>query len=71
MPPEAPPVESRIHEVCGQRVTPSSDLAEPYGVLPSVLVQAVKRDAERLPSGFMFRLSRGSTLLRGVARLSP
>jgi hypothetical protein len=52
-------VESRIHELRGQRVMLSTDLAELYGVPPSALVQAVKRNAERFPPDFMFQLTRG------------
>jgi len=51
-------VESRIHELRGQRVMLSSDLAELYGVPPSALVQAVKRNAGRFPSDFMFQVTR-------------
>jgi len=51
-------VESRIHELRGQRVMLSFDLAELYGVSPSALVQAVKRNAERFPSDFMFQVTR-------------
>ena len=58
MPPRALSLESRIHEVRGRRVMLSSDLAELYGVSPGALVQAVKRNAERFPSDFMFQLKR-------------
>ena len=36
----------------------SPHLAELYGVEPKVLLQAVKRNAERFPSDFMFQLTR-------------
>ena len=42
--------------VRGQRVMLSTDLARLYGVAPKVLVQAVKRNAGRFPSDFMFQL---------------
>ena len=44
--------------VRGQRVMLSTDLARLYGVAPKVLVQAVKRNAGRFPSDFMFLLQR-------------
>jgi hypothetical protein len=47
MPAKALSVQSRIHELRGQRVMLSSDLAELYGVPPSALVQAVKRNVGR------------------------
>ena len=40
------------------RVILSSDLAHIYGVEPRVLNQAVKRNAERFPPDFAFRLNR-------------
>ena len=40
-----------------QRVLISSDLANLYGVLPKVLIQAVKRNASRFPEDFMFQLT--------------
>ncbi len=47
-----------IVTVRGLRVILSSDLARIYGVEPKVLNQAVKRNAERFPPDFAFRLSR-------------
>jgi len=47
-----------IVTVRGFRVILSSDLAHIYGVEPRVLNQAVKRNAERFPPDFAFRLSR-------------
>ena len=41
----------------GERVLLSFDLAELYGVLPKVLVQAVQRNRTRFPSDFMFQIS--------------
>jgi hypothetical protein len=52
-------VESRIHELRGQRVMLSADLAELYGVPARALMQAVKRNRARFPSDFMFQLSSG------------
>ncbi len=50
-------VETKILMLRGQKVLLSTDLAELYGVLPKALVQAVKRNAERFPSDFMFQLT--------------
>ena len=50
-------VETKILILRGQKVLLSTHLAELYGVLPKVLVQAVKRNAERFPSDFMFQLN--------------
>jgi len=41
----------------GQKVMLDSDLAELYGVATKVLIQAVKRNADRFPEDFMFQLS--------------
>jgi phage regulator Rha-like protein len=51
-------IESRILLVRGHKVMLDSDLAELYGVQTKVLVQAVKRNVERFPADFMFRLSK-------------
>lgn len=50
-------VERRIFLLRGHKVMLSTDLAELYGVEPRTLVQAVKRNLERFPQDFMFRLS--------------
>ena len=52
----------RILLMRDQRVMLSSDLAALYEVEPRVLMQAVKRNAERFPDDFMFQLSRGEWL---------
>jgi ORF6N domain len=49
-------IESRILIVRGLRVMIDADLAELYGVPTKVLNQAVKRNAPRFPSDFMFQL---------------
>ncbi|HKV71864.1 MAG TPA: ORF6N domain-containing protein, partial [Gemmatimonadales bacterium] len=41
----------------GERVMLSGDLASLYGVVPKVLVQAIKRNRSRFPADFMFQLS--------------
>ena len=50
-------IEPLILTLRGQRVILDSDLAEIYGVQTKVLNQAVKRNSERFPDDFMFRLS--------------
>lgn len=49
-------VEQRILAIRGQRVLLDSDLAALYGVEVRTLVQAVKRNADRFPADFLFRL---------------
>jgi phage regulator Rha-like protein len=73
----APPdgaITGRIHAVRGQKVMLDRDLAELYGVETKQLNQAVRRNMERFPEDFMFRLtleeaeasrSRSVTLKRG------
>lgn len=51
------PVEQLILVVRGQRVILASDLAHIYGVAPKALNQAVRRNLERFPSDFAFRLT--------------
>lgn len=52
-----PLIGSRILTLREQRVMLDADLAELYGVLTKVLVQAVKRNLGRFPVDFMFQLS--------------
>jgi hypothetical protein len=52
-----PPVERQIHLIRGQKVMLDSDLAALYEVPTRVLNQAVRRNLERFPPDFMFRLS--------------
>lgn len=49
----------RILTIRGQRVMVDADLAGLYGVTTRALNQAVKRNAQRFPDDFMFRLTRG------------
>lgn len=51
-------VERKILLIRGHRVMLDSDLAELYGVETKVLNQAVRRNLERFPEGFMFHLTR-------------
>ncbi len=50
-------IQRKIYEIRGQRVMLDRDLAELYQVETRVLNQAVKRNIERFPEDFMFRLS--------------
>jgi len=52
-------IERRIHIIRGAKVLLDFDLAELYGVETRALVQAVKRNLERFPEDFMFKLSSG------------
>jgi hypothetical protein len=47
-----------IHEVRGERVILDSDLAQIYGVSTTRLNEQVKRNADRFPTDFAFRLTR-------------
>jgi hypothetical protein len=53
----APAVESRILLLRHQRVILDSDIADLYGVPVKVLNQQVKRNRERFPADFVFRLT--------------
>ena len=50
-------IEHRILLLRGHKVMLDSDLAELYGVPTKMLNQAVKRNNERFPEGFMFQLT--------------
>ena len=52
------PIESVIQTVRGERVILAADLAYIYGVETRALTQAVKRNIEKFPDDFMFRLTR-------------
>lgn len=54
-------IEQRIFMIRGQKVMIDRDLAELYKVRTFVLNQAVKRNLDRFPDGFMFRLTRKET----------
>ena len=51
-------IENRIFTIRGQKVMIDKDLAELYGVKTMVLNQAVKRNIDRFPEDFMFRLTK-------------
>ena len=55
-------VEQKIYMIRGHKVMLDSDLAELYGVPTKVLLQAVKRNAARFPSDFMFQLNNQEVL---------
>lgn len=61
---ETAPIESSILVLRGQRVILAADLAKIYGVETRALNQAVKRNWERFPEDFTFRLTReeGATI---------
>ena len=50
-------IQNKIYEIRGQRVMLDFYLAELYQVSTSALNQAVKRNMERFPEEFMFRIS--------------
>jgi hypothetical protein len=51
-------IEGAIREVRGHKVMLDSDLAGLYGVETGALVRAVKRNIERFPADFQFRLTK-------------
>ena len=51
------PIESLIIDVRSQKVMLDNDLAELYGVTTKVFNQAVKRNSERFPEDFCFKLT--------------
>jgi phage regulator Rha-like protein len=51
------PVESLLRELRGERVILDADLARLYGVQTKTLNRAVRRNAEKFPSDFMFQLT--------------
>ena len=52
-------IQNKIYEVRGHKVMFDFDLAELYEVPTKVLNQAVKRNIQRFPADFMFRLTIG------------
>ena len=51
-------IQNRIYEIRGERVMLDFDLALLYEVETRVLNQAVKRNLQRFPDDFMFRLTK-------------
>jgi hypothetical protein len=54
-------IEQRILLIRSQRVMLDADLAELYGVKTKVLNQAIRRNLNRFPDDFMFRLTEVET----------
>lgn len=52
------PIEPMIREIRGIKVILDTDLARVYGIPTFRLNEAVKRNGERFPSDFVFRLTR-------------
>jgi len=50
-------IEGSILSIRGERVMLDADLAAVYGVTTKVLNQAVKRNRDRFPAGFIFQLT--------------
>lgn len=50
-------IKNVIYEIRGQKVMLDYDLATIYGVKTGVLNQAVKRNIDRFPEDFMFKLT--------------
>ncbi len=55
--PELSIIQSKIHEIRGYKIILDYDLAEMYQVETKALNQAVKRNIERFPADFMFKLT--------------
>jgi hypothetical protein len=51
-------IQQQILLIRGEKVIIDSDLAEAYGVTTKALNQAIRRNADRFPSDFMFRLTK-------------
>jgi hypothetical protein len=66
-------IEARIHLVRGHKVILDRDLAELYGVSTKALNQAVKRNNERFPDEFLFRLTQEevNSLRSQIVTLNP
>jgi len=66
-------IQTKIHELRGQKVMLDFDLAELYDVETKRLKEAVKRNSKRFPSDFMFELTRDEyNILRSqFASLEP
>jgi hypothetical protein len=54
-------IERRIFLIRGQKVMLDRDLAELYGVATKVFNQAVRRNLDRFPEDFMFKLTKVET----------
>ena len=54
-------IENKIFLIQGKKVLLDRDLAQLYGVGTKVLNQSVKRNIERFPEDFMFKLTKNET----------
>ncbi|KAA6330236.1 hypothetical protein EZS27_021031 [termite gut metagenome] len=52
------PIEQKIHEIRGQKVMLDFDLAEMYQTETRLLKRAIRRNPERFPEDFMFKLTK-------------
>ena len=66
-------IQTRIHEVRGQKVMLDFDLASLYEVETKVLNQSVKRNIKRFPIDFMFQLTKEEweTMLSQIVMTYP
>ena len=71
--PKTETIARLVHAVRGERVLFDADLAVLYGVSTAALNQAVKRNQQRFPAGFMFRLTpdEWSAMRSQMAAASP
>ena len=60
-------IENKIYLIRGKKVMFDQDLAELYDVGTKVLNQAVKRNKNRFPADFMFRLNQKENKFWGKA----
>ncbi len=51
-------IQQRILLIRGEKVIVDADLADAYGVTTKALNQAIRRNADRFPPDFMFRLTK-------------
>ena len=63
-------IEGMIHEVRGAQIIIDRDLAKLYGVETKALNQAVKRNIDRFPEDFMFRLTKDECLRSQIVTLN-
>ena len=63
-------IRARILTIRGVQVMLDRDLAELYGVNPKRINEQVKRNIERFPSDFMFRLTKDECLRSQIATLN-
>ena len=63
-------IDTLIHDIRGCQVILDKDLAMLYGVETKVLNQAVKRNIERFPEDFMFRLTKDECLRSQIVTLN-